>query len=172
MVILRDKLITVSAKRLYAENDYEIESLSKNRHGRFAVSKSFSGRLDFLLAAALVLLSTPLMSQCGGNSPRVDEQERNIDSAFRTIQIHEAELEAHREMLWTGDLVCERSCDAAESLCLQSRDICTIARRIKDGDALTRCRRATDTCYQETRRVSVRCRCRKQVTYRSHDELD
>jgi hypothetical protein len=138
-----------------------------------AVRQKVNANLSYTRSIARLLLVVLLWAGCGGpGAVRRIKRSDQLDSSYRRIQVHEAEIENHRLKVWSRQMPCKRACESAAGLCQASRNICTIANRIRDADAFTRCRRADDTCHQGKRHVSVRCRCPSLIADRNHGKLD
>jgi hypothetical protein len=148
-----------------------LERTPLQSRGNVVVHQRVGANLSSIRSIALLLLVVLLWPGCGGPVSRV-KRSYQLDSAYRSIQVHEAEIEAYRSKVWSRQPPCRTLCKSAKKLCRASRDICAIANRIEEADAFTRCRRADDTCHQGQRRVTVRCRCPWLIADRNHGKLD
>jgi hypothetical protein len=62
---------------------------------------------------------------------------------FSAIQVHEARIEHARATVDDGGSPCAEVCAAANDATGAAHELCAIARRAGDPDALTRCEAAT-----------------------------
>ncbi|MDH5674151.1 MAG: hypothetical protein OEZ06_18490 [Myxococcales bacterium] len=106
---------------------------------------------------ALMLLGSAYLFGHGCASSQPAGQ--RLDRGFARIQVHEQAIALASARAGGSQTPCETVCEATGQACLESGDLCSIARELADADAVARCDDAEAQCELARDRAAERCPC-------------